>query len=116
MERTPMASKKTRKRSRNGAMTKSDFVRSLPGNTPAKDVVERAAKQGMKISEKYVYVIRSNDKAHAAGGGRGRRGGRGRKVRAGGGGGESQLRRAIAELGLARARQLFHEVEAAFAG
>src|SRR5215471_16150325 len=103
-----MAARK--KRTRNGEMTKSDFVRSLPGDTPAKDVVERAAKKGMKLSEKYVYVIRSNDKRNTGGGG-GRRRGRGR---AAGGGGEAQLRKAIAELGLARARAVFQEVEAAF--
>src|SRR4029079_12048938 len=98
-----MAAKKTRTRRRSAAMTKSDFVRSLPANTPAKEVAEKAAKQGMKISEKYVYVIRSHDKAHAASSG-GRRGKRGRV--AAGGNAEASLRKTIAELGLSRARKV----------
>src|SRR5262245_61654319 len=103
---------KKKRSKRNGSMTKSDFVRSLPAGTPAKEVAARAAKHGMKISEKYVYVIRSNDKAHA--GGSRSRGRRGRATGASAGS-EAQLRKTIAELGLSRARKVFQEVEAAFA-
>src|SRR5262245_40490743 len=39
---------------------KSAFVRNLPPKLPAKEVVARAKKAGITLSEKYVYVIRSN--------------------------------------------------------
>jgi hypothetical protein len=94
-------------------LTKSDFVRSLSADLPAKEVVAAATKQGIKgLTERYVYVIRSSDKARArsgrppAGEGRGRR----RAL----GGPEAALRRAIAELGLTAAREIFREVEKAF--
>jgi hypothetical protein len=95
-------------------LTKSDFVRSLSADMPAKQVVAAAIKQGIKgLTERYVYVIRSSDKARARSGrppaGEGRRRGRG------GGNAEATLRRAIAELGLARAREVFRDVEKAFA-
>jgi hypothetical protein len=99
---------RTRKKA---AMNKSDFVRSM-GKTPAKGVVAAAAKQGMKLTERYVYVIRSADKAKTRRGGGiviARRGVRG-------GNAEAELRRAIAELGLGRARQVLREVESAFGG
>ncbi len=91
-------------------VNKSEFVRSM-GNAPAKDVVAAAAKKGIKLSDRYVYVIRSSDKAKArngkpVGGRRGRR--------PTGSGAETQLRQAIAELGLATSRRVFQEVEAAF--
>jgi hypothetical protein len=88
-------------------MTKSDFVRSM-GSTKASDIVAAAKKQGMKLTERYVYVIRSSDKR------RGRapvaRGRRGRGTSSS----EAELRRAIAELGLTKARAIFREVEATF--
>ena len=88
-------------------ITKSDFVRKM-ANTPAKEVVAAAAKAGMKLTERYVYVIRSADKA------KGRRGVGGGRRAAGGGASEVALRNAIAELGLARARQVLADVEHAF--
>ena len=93
-------------------VNKSKFVRTMSG-APAKDVVAAAAKRGIKLSARYVYVIRSSDKARER-----RRAGRpGRPAgsRRGRGSAEVELRRAIAELGLARARQILREVEAAFA-
>jgi hypothetical protein len=98
-------SRKTAKPAK-AAMNKSDFVRSM-GSRPAKEVVALAAKRGMKLSERYVYVIRSADKAKAR-----RRG----QVRVGGGSADASLREAIAEVGLVRARQILGEVEAAFGG
>jgi hypothetical protein len=95
-------------RPRKTKLNKSDFVRKM-GSTPAKEVVAAAAKQGMKLTERYVYVIRSADKA------KGRRGAPAPGRRAGGGA-EANLRRAIAELGLARARAVLAEVERAFGG
>ena len=39
---------------------KTAFVKSLPEDMPAKEVVDRAKKLGITISDKYVYVVRSN--------------------------------------------------------
>jgi hypothetical protein len=39
--------------------SKTGFVKSLPEDTPAKEVVERAKKLGLAIGERYVYVVRS---------------------------------------------------------
>jgi hypothetical protein len=46
--------------------TKSDFVRSLPMEMPAKDVVAKARAKGIKLSTKHVYVIRSLEKKRTA--------------------------------------------------
>lgn len=101
-------------RSKKSTLTKSDFIRSVAPDMPAKDVVAAAMKKGIKgLSERYVYVIRSSDKARARNGkpvlGRGQRGRRGSSS-----GSEAQLRKAIAELGLSAARQILRDVEAAF--
>lgn len=45
---------------------KSEFVRSLPADMPAGDVVAKAAAAGLKLSAKHVYVIRSLEKKRAA--------------------------------------------------
>ncbi len=95
-------------RKRKGAVNKSEFVRNMAPGTPAKDVVNAAKKRGIKLTERYVYVIRSSDKAKA------RRRGPGRVGKRSGAGAEQDSRLAIAELGLARARQIMAEVEAAF--
>ena len=58
-------------RSAKSGMSKSAFVRSLPNRLPAKEVVELAKKEGLRLSDKYVYVVRSN--ARRKGGRRGRR-------------------------------------------
>lgn len=81
---------------------------------PAKKVVEEGKKRGITLSEKYVYVIRSNSKAKASKS-RGTRGGAGAS-RGDNSSLEARLRNTIAELGLARARQVFASVEAAFSG
>lgn len=100
-------------RSRRKPLNKSEFVRKQ-GALPAKEVVARAKSAGIKLTERYVYVIRSSDKAKAKSRGmvtvRGR--GRGR----GGAGGEDRLlRQAIAQLGLRRSREIFEEIERAVA-
>jgi len=97
---------------------KSDFVRSLDPTIPATEVVALAEKRGLKLTTALVYNIRSAANAGA----RGR--GHGAPVRNGANGGapridsgvEAQLRAAIAQVGLARARQILEEVEATFAG
>lgn len=105
---------------------KADFIRSKPATMPARQVVDEAAKEGMKLTINHVYAVRSQAKSAVT-----RRGpGRPRKgsalapapARGGARGGrpqgdlEEQLRRAIAELGLSRARHVFDQVEAAFSG
>jgi len=43
--------------------SKADFVRSLPADLPARDVVERARNEGIgEITEHYVHNIRSLDR------------------------------------------------------
>jgi hypothetical protein len=92
-------------------LTKTDFVRSM-GDAKASDIVAAAKKKGMKLSERYVYVIRSNDNARGRGGAAlGGRGGPGRRAA---GGAEAQLRQAIAAIGLSAARRVFDEVERTF--
>jgi hypothetical protein len=50
-----------KKASKSGS-NKADFVRSLPNKTAA-EVVAEGAKAGLTFKEKYVYVVRSADKA-----------------------------------------------------
>jgi hypothetical protein len=92
-------------------LTKTDFVRSM-GDAKASDIVAAAKKKGMTLSERYVYVIRSNDNARGRGGAAPKT--RGRAGRRGRGDAEAQLRQAIAEIGLSAARRVFDEVERAF--
>lgn len=89
-------------------INKSEFVRAQ-GSKPAKEIVELAAKKGIKLTERYVYVIRSADKAKA-----GTVRSNGKPGRRASGGNEAGLRQAIAELGLSRAREVMAEVERAF--
>ncbi len=125
---------------------KAAFIRSMPANMPAKEVVIEANKVGIKITEGHIYNLRSSStkrpKSPAAtitvsnGGVSVKRGpGRPRKVLATvtaspvaafpvaalrattafpATADEASLRRAIAEVGLTRARAVFADVEAAF--
>lgn len=100
--------------------SKSAFVRGLPRDLSAKEVVEKAAAAGMTLSIAQVYNIRSTSKPK--GGKRGRRA-QAAPARAAAApspaanaNSEAQLRRLIAEVGLARARHVLAEVGAAFAG
>jgi len=104
-------------------VSKSDFIRSLPADLPAKEVVEKAAAQGIKITDKYVYVIRSAAKtakaAKLAKAAPKTSGVKGRKAAAREGGAdalEAALRKAIAGAGLVRSREILKEVESAFDG
>jgi hypothetical protein len=45
--------------------SKTAFVQGLPNNTPAKEVVAKAAAEGITISEAYVHTIRSAAKRGA---------------------------------------------------
>lgn len=109
-------------------ITKSDFVWKM-GDRPAREIVALAAKRGMRLTERYVYVIRSADKARARRGKNLRswtnggeiespglkRAGLSLSVAKGGSSTEADLRRAIAEVGLARAREVLRSVEDALA-
>jgi hypothetical protein len=53
-----MAAKK-RKKAPSKSVSKSAFVRGLPTTLPAKEVVAKAKVAGLKISDRYVHVIRS---------------------------------------------------------
>jgi hypothetical protein len=53
-----MAAKKLKKASPK-PVSKSAFVRGLPPSMPAKEVVAKAKSAGLKISDRYVHVIRS---------------------------------------------------------
>jgi hypothetical protein len=91
-------------------VNKSAFVRGLPPNMPAKEVVEKAKAEGMKISVAYVYSIRTAAKAGA----RRTSGGVGDRSIKGFSGGrvEDLLRAVAAELGLSRAIGLLQAEQA----
>lgn len=87
---------------------KSEFVRSLDRGIPAAEVVVLAHRRGMKLTAGFVYNIRSNANGKAAAR---KRGSTGKVARA-----EAVLRAAIAQIGLAKAREILEEVEQTFAG
>lgn len=96
---------------------KSEFVRSLDRALPAAEVVALAEKKGLRLTPAFVYNIRSADSTRSPvrgsnKGGRAHSKGRGSLS----GTPEAQLRAAIAQIGLARARQILDEVEDTFAG
>ncbi len=110
--------------------SKTAFVRALPADMSAKDVVAKAKGAGLKISEAYVYTIRSSTRARKGGapnnkaGGAKRGPGRppGSKNRASGGarvsvgsGGarsvETSFRKLVLDLGIRRSRELLDDVE-----
>lgn len=100
---------------------KSEFVRSLDRSLSAAEVVALGEKKGLKLTPAFVYNIRSADsrsdspsRPHR---GQSRRAGRSVALDAVlTGSPEAQLRSAIAQIGLARARQILEEVEDTFAG
>jgi hypothetical protein len=97
---------------------KAAFVRGIPRETPAKEVVAQAKKKGIALTEAYVYSIRSNSGAGKAA--KGKPGPKpGRKARASQGGmspAEAQLRDAIADLGLVTATKILESVKATIKG
>ncbi len=92
---------------------KSDFVRSLDRAIPAAQVVALAERRGMKLTTGFVYNIRSaNGKGQGAGNGLPKLPKSAAKVATA----EAELRSAIAQIGLAKAREILDEVEATFQG
>jgi hypothetical protein len=115
-----MASKKTGKKVTGKFGAKADFIRSQPESMAAKDIVEAAAKQGIDISVNHVYNLRTaaakkNEVTKNTGLLAPKRG-VGRPRAGGGSDVERQLRAAIAEIGLQRAREIFDAVAVAFRG
>ena len=94
---------------------KSEFVRSLDRALSAAEVVALAEKKGLRLTPAFVYNIRSADSTRAPVR-------RSRKIGHSNGKApltgtpEAQLRAAIAQIGLTRARQILEEVEDTFAG
>jgi|SRR6185503_1875532 len=93
---------------------KSEFVRSLDRSLSAAEVIALAEKKGLRLTAAFVYNIRSAQAAQHA------RVTPARPVKNGSAAlkqtPEAQLRAAIAQIGLARARQILDEVERTFAG
>ncbi len=107
---------------------KAEFVRSMPPGMPAAQIVEEAKKQGLTLTPGHIYNIRAAEKRKAAKVADGsestvvaapRRGRPAASAASGNNGSaklEAELRRIIAELGLARARAVMSSVEDAFSG
>lgn len=93
---------------------KSEFVRSLDRGIPAAEVVALAERRGMKLTAGFVYNIRSSSNGKLNGNGNGAL--RKRKTITKIESAEQTLRAAIAQIGLAKAREILDEVEATFAG
>ena len=125
-----MAAKKSSNKNSGKFGAKADFIRSQPASMSAKDVVDAARKVGLKVTVNHVYNIRAATKKE---GGfppprsvmtpstnqpTASRRGRGPASSAGAASSalEAQLRRAIAEVGLQRAREIFNSVESVFVG
>jgi hypothetical protein len=124
-----MAAKKTSNKNSGKFGAKADFIRSQPASMSAKDVVDAARKVGLKVTVNHVYNIRAAEKKegpHAAPRSAAAPSNlpspsrRGRKSAAQAISAstalEAQLRRAIAEVGLQRAREIFNSVESVFVG
>ncbi|HMA94219.1 MAG TPA: hypothetical protein VKP30_16120 [Polyangiaceae bacterium] len=104
-----MTNQKTFRQRRGRFGEKADFIRSQPNSMSAKQIVEAAAKQGLKISVNHVYNLRMGTATKLAGGTRTRAHGRSKSL-------ERQIRDSIAELGLQRAREIFEEIAEVFRG
>lgn len=91
---------------------KSEFVRSLDRALSAAEVIALAEKKGLRLTPAFVYNIRSAQAARSMPVRPGKNG----ASSGGRGSPEAQLRAAIAQIGLARARQILDEVERTFAG
>ena len=60
-----MAAKKRKKAAGGSGGSKTQFVLGLPRDLSARDVVSKAKEKGLKLSEAYVYKIRSSSKGGA---------------------------------------------------
>ena len=113
-KKTP-AKKATAKRARRGegGVNKSAFIREQPTTMSAKDVVQAAAKQGIELTEGFVYNVRSNAKVKGAR--KAAPAGRAKSRGPSGGSDETNFRQLVVALGTSRAKTLVAEVEAKLA-
>lgn len=124
-----MAAKKTSNKNSGKFGAKADFIRSQPASMSAKEVVDAARRVGLKVTVNHVYNIRAAEKKEGPHGPRSaaapstnmpspsRRGRKPANQTASASTAlEAQLRRAIAEVGLQRAREIFDSVESVFVG
>jgi hypothetical protein len=106
-----------KKKSKSAFGAKAAFVRSVARETPAKEVVAQAAKKGVKLTENYVYTVRSSSGATKAAKGKpGPKPGRGKASAGEMSAAEAQLRDAIADLGLVTAARILESVKATIKG
>ena len=108
--------------------SKAEFIRAQSSALSAKEVVEAAAKDGLTMTENHVYTVRAEAKkklGNPATTSTPKRTTKTTKTKTARTPSvsepklsdlEAQLRRAIGEMGLAKARAIFAEVERAFAG
>jgi hypothetical protein len=93
--------------------SKTAFVLSLPPTLSAKEVLAKGKAAGLKLSEKYVYVIRS--KAKAGGKRKGRRPGKGKgtpSVAGLAGAIDARFATLVLDIGLARADAILKNLRA----
>lgn len=91
--------------------SKTAFVLSQPEGMSAKDVVDKAKKAGLTISDKYVYVVRSNARRRARKYKRAARRAVVATTTNTGGAGEREFRRLTLQLGFKRAEQLLSDTK-----
>jgi DNA uptake protein ComE-like DNA-binding protein len=125
-----MAAKKFISKNSGKFGAKAEYIRSQPASMSAKDVVDAAKRVGLKVTVNHVYNIRAAAKKEGAfapprsvpGSSMSQPAAsrRGRKPASTAISAntalEAQLRRAIAEVGLQRAREIFDSVESVFVG
>ena len=114
-----MADKKSPKSAPTVFGSKAQFIRDQPEDMSARDVVDAAAKQGLKISVNHVYNLRAaadktSARKHADAGTGAGTGAGGQKRSHAPAELERQLRATIAQIGLQRAREILDGVENAF--
>jgi hypothetical protein len=90
---------------------KSEFIRQLPNDLPAAEVVKRAKAAGLTLNAGLVYAVRSNER-HKPGAGAGPKNGKSAASAVGRGlaGQEAQFINLALDLGLARAEALLASV------
>jgi hypothetical protein len=116
-----MPKKSSSKPAKPAKPTKASFVRAIPSSVPAKEVVAKAKAAGMTLSEKHVYVIRSDAKKRSAkkkagGASKGHAASASPATKAvahsaGGGSNETNFRKLVLALGIPKAKALVTDVE-----
>ena len=90
----------------NKKVSLSEFIRSMP-HAKAAEVVAAAAKTGIKLSEKYVYVVRSGDRKSGKATVK-----RGRPAKQIGNNVETDFRKLVLRIGVDRAQALLTKIMA----